>query len=152
FAAVHHLPVLFVCENNLYSVNTPLDVRQPGNRTIADLARGHGIKSSQHDGQTVETVDAVAADAIAGMRDNGGPALLEFITYRWLEHCGPLGDLHLGYRTQEEFDFWVARSPLQLHRKLLEDNGLIDEATYAAMDAEIAKEIDDAVAFAQNSP
>ena len=46
FAAVHHLPVLFVCENNLYSVNTPLDVRQPGNRTIAELARGHGIRTS----------------------------------------------------------------------------------------------------------
>ena len=45
FAAVHHLPVLFVCENNLYSVNTPLDVRQPGNRTIAELARGHGIRT-----------------------------------------------------------------------------------------------------------
>ena len=70
FAAVHHLPVLFVCENNLYSVNTPLDVRQPGNRTIAELARGHGIRTSQHDGQLVETVEAAAADVIAGMRDN----------------------------------------------------------------------------------
>jgi pyruvate dehydrogenase E1 component alpha subunit len=152
FAAVHHLPVLFVCENNLYSVNTPLDVRQPGNRTIADLARGHGIKSSQHDGQLVETVDAVAADAIAGMRDNGGPALLEFITYRWLEHCGPLGDLHLGYRSQEEFDAWSARCPISLYRKALEDDGMIDEAAHVAMDAEIAAEIDDAVAFARKSP
>jgi TPP-dependent pyruvate/acetoin dehydrogenase alpha subunit len=152
FAAVHRLPVLFVCENNLYSVNTPLAARQPPNRTIAELVRGHGIRTSQHDGQLVETVDAAAAETIAYLRNQGGPALLEFITYRWLEHCGPLGDVHLGYRTQEEFDSWVERCPIRLHRKLLEDDGLMDEAVHAAMDAEIAAEIDDAVAFAQRRP
>src|SRR5262245_474632 len=152
FAAVHQLPVLFVCENNLYSVNTPLDVRQPANRTIADLARGHGIPASQHDGQLVETVDAVAADTIAHIRDGGGPALLEFITYRWLADSGHLGDVHVGYRAQEAVDSCVDRFPIRLHRKLLEDHGLIDEAAHAAIDAEIAAEIDDAVSFAQNSP
>jgi TPP-dependent pyruvate/acetoin dehydrogenase alpha subunit len=152
FAAVHRLPVLFVCENNLYSVNTPLDVRQPANRTIAELVRGHGIRTSQHDGQLVETVQAATADTIAHIRDNGGPALLEFITYRWLEHCGPLGDLHLGYRSQAEFDAWQARCPIRLHRELLEDDALIDEAAHAAIDAGIAAEIDDAVAFARASP
>src|SRR5713101_1334351 len=80
FAAVHRLPVLFVCENNLYSVNTPLSARQPGNRTIAELVRGHGIKASQHDGQAVETVGAVAAETIAHIRSQGGPALLELMT------------------------------------------------------------------------
>jgi pyruvate dehydrogenase E1 component alpha subunit len=133
-------------------VNTPLDVRQPGNRTIAELGGGHGIRTSRHDGQLVETVDAAAAETIAHIRDKGGPALLEFITYRWLEHCGPLEDLHLGYRSQQEFDSWVARCPMRLHRKLLQDDGLIDEAAHAAIDAEIAAEIDDAVTFAQKSP
>ncbi|HKF10390.1 MAG TPA: thiamine pyrophosphate-dependent dehydrogenase E1 component subunit alpha [Xanthobacteraceae bacterium] len=152
FAAVHRLPVLFVCENNLYSVNTPLAERQPANRTITELVRGHGIKTSQHDGQLVEVVDAAAADTIAHLRNKGGPALLEFMTYRWLEHCGPLGDLHLGYRTQQEFDLWVARCPIRLHRKLLEDDGVMDEAAHVAMDAEIAAEIDDAVTFARKSP
>jgi TPP-dependent pyruvate/acetoin dehydrogenase alpha subunit len=152
FAAVHRLPVLFVCENNLYSVNTPLAARQPANRTIAELVRGHGIRTSQHDGQLVETVDVVAGDTIAYIRNKGGPALLEFMTYRWVEHCGPLGDVHLGYRTQEEFDSWVARCPIRLHRKLLEEDGLMDEAAHDALEAEIAAEIDDAVAFAQTSP
>jgi pyruvate dehydrogenase E1 component alpha subunit len=152
FAAVHQLPVLFVCENNLYSVNTPLETRQPANRTIAELVRGHGIRTSQHDGQLVETVDAVAGETVAYIRSKGGPALVEFMTYRWLEHCGPLGDVHLGYRTQEEFDAWVARCPIRLHRKLLEDDGLMDEAAHDAVDAEVAAEIDDAVAFAQKSP
>jgi TPP-dependent pyruvate/acetoin dehydrogenase alpha subunit len=149
---VHRLPVLFVCENNLYSVNTPLEARQPGNRTIAELARGHGITSSQHDGQLVETVDAVTAETIAHIRNEGGPALLEFITYRLLEHCGPLEDIHLGYRTQAEFDSWLARCPIRLHRQLLQDAGLLDEAIHAAFDAEIAAEIDDALAFARASP
>jgi TPP-dependent pyruvate/acetoin dehydrogenase alpha subunit len=152
FAAIHRLPVLFVCENNLYSVNTPLVERQPANRTITELVRGHGIKTSQHDGQLVETVDVAAAETIAHLRTKGGPALLEFMTYRWLEHCGPLGDLHLGYRSQDEFDLWVARCPIRLHRKLLEDDGVMDEAAHVAMDAEIAAEIDDAVTFAQKSP
>jgi TPP-dependent pyruvate/acetoin dehydrogenase alpha subunit len=152
FAAVHRLLVLFVCENNLYSVNTPLAERQPANRTITELARGHGIKTSQHDGQLVETVDVAAAETIAHLRTKGGPALLELMTYRWLEHCGPLGDLHLGYRSQDEFDLWLARCPIRLHRKLLEDDGVMDEAAHVAMDAEIAAEIDDAVTFAQKSP
>jgi TPP-dependent pyruvate/acetoin dehydrogenase alpha subunit len=152
FAAVHRLPVLFVCENNLYSVNTPLDVRQPKNRSIAELVRGHGIRTSQHDGQLVEAVAKATADTVAQIRDHGGPALIEFITYRWLEHCGPLGDVHLGYRSQEEFDFWIARCPIRLHRKLLEDDGMMDEAAHAAIDAALAAEIDDAVAFAQKSP
>jgi TPP-dependent pyruvate/acetoin dehydrogenase alpha subunit len=152
FAAVHRLPVLFVCENNLYSVNTALDVRQPPNRTIADLARGHGIIAAQHDGQLVETVAAVAADTIAQIRGGAGPALLELMTYRWLEHCGPLGDIHLGYRTHAELDAWMARCPVQLHRQLLEADGLLDAAADAAIDAAIAAEIDDAVAFARESP
>jgi TPP-dependent pyruvate/acetoin dehydrogenase alpha subunit len=152
FAAVQRLPILFVCENNLYSVNTPLDVRQPPNRTIAELARGHGIEASQHDGQTVETVHAATAEALAHIRGKGGPVLLEFKTYRWLEHCGPVDDIKLGYRTQAELDSWLERCPLRLHRRLLEDHGLIDTASDEAMGAKISAEIDDAVAFAENSP
>jgi pyruvate dehydrogenase E1 component alpha subunit len=152
FAAVHRLPVLFVCENNLYSVNTPLAARQPSNRTIAELVRGHGIPATQHDGQQVEVVYGATAEAIARMRGQGGPALLEFMTYRWLEHCGPLEDMHLGYRSREEFDAWLARCPIEQHRRLLERDGIIDDAVHAKIEAEIAREIDDAVVFAQASP
>jgi TPP-dependent pyruvate/acetoin dehydrogenase alpha subunit len=152
FAAVHRLPVLFICENNLYSVNTPLEARQPGNRTIAELVRGHGIRTSQHDGQLVETVDAATADTIAHIRDKGGPALLELMTDRWLEHCGPLGDDHLGYRPPAQIESRLARCPIRLHRQLLENHGLLDEAAHAEIDAAIAADIDDAVAFAKASP
>lgn len=152
FAAIHCLPILFVCENNLYSVNTPLDVRQPANRTIADLGRGHGIEASQHDGQLVEVVHAATADAVAHIRAKGCPVLLEFATYRWLEHCGPMDDINLGYRTREELNSWLQRCPVRLHQQLLEDDGLLDAASDKAFDAEIAAEIDDAVDFAEKSP
>jgi pyruvate dehydrogenase E1 component alpha subunit len=149
---LHKLPVLFVCENNLYSVNTPLEARQPSNRTITELTRGHGIPAFQHDGQMVETVYSTSAEAVAHIRAGKGPILLEYFTYRWLEHCGPLEDIHLGYRTQQEFDAWMARCPLRLSRRDLENSNVLDEAAHAVMDSEIAAEIDDAVSFARASP
>jgi pyruvate dehydrogenase E1 component alpha subunit len=152
FAATLALPVLFVCENNLYSVNTPLAPRQPAGRTIADLAAGHGMAASQHDGQMVEGVLAAAAPALAAIRAGGGPALLEFMTYRWAEHCGPLGDLHLGYRGQAEFDAWVARCPVALYRRALTADGLLDAAGEGEIDSRIAAAIDEAVAYAKASP
>ena len=152
FAATLKLPVLFVCENNLYSVNTPLEPRQPAGRTIADLAAGHSLAASQHDGQGVEEVLAATEAAIAGVRAGRGPALIEFMTYRWAEHCGPLGDLHLGYRGQEEFDAWVARCPVVLHREKLAREGVLDEALEAKLNGEIEAEIDAAVAHAKASP
>jgi len=152
FAAARRLPVLFICENNLYSVNTPLEPRQPMNRTIADLTRGHGIEASQHDGQEVETVYSAARDVIERVRSGSGPALLEFMTYRWAEHCGPLPDVHLGYRSQEEFDSWLARCPILLHRRVLQAAKLLDEASETRMRAELDREVDDAVDFARNSP
>jgi TPP-dependent pyruvate/acetoin dehydrogenase alpha subunit len=152
FAAVHRLPVLFVCENNLYSVNTPLEPRQPSNRTIAELAAGHGIKTSRHDGQDVEIVHAATAAAVTHLRGGGGPALIEFLTYRWFEHCGPLGDIALGYRSQQELDAWIARCPIKLHRQALEHDGLIDEAAAAAFETAVADEIERALSFARASP
>jgi TPP-dependent pyruvate/acetoin dehydrogenase alpha subunit len=152
FAATLKLPVLFVCENNLYSVNTPLEPRQPAGRTIAELAAGHSLASSQHDGQAVETVLAATMSALAGIRGGGGPALLEFMTYRWAEHCGPLGDLHLGYRGQEEFDAWLARCPVALHRQALTEDGVLDAAREREWDRAIEAAIDEAVAHAQAGP
>jgi pyruvate dehydrogenase E1 component alpha subunit len=152
FAATHKLPVLFVCENNLYSVNTPMQPRQPLNRTIADLARGHGIEAVRQDGQGVELVHEVALDALTRVRGGQAPMLLEFATYRWAEHCGPLGDLHLGYRSQQEFDSWFARCPVALQRGALRTAGLLSAQDEAIMHAEIDRDIDAAVTFARQSP
>jgi pyruvate dehydrogenase E1 component alpha subunit len=152
FANVHRLPILFVCENNLYSVNTPMAPRQPVSRTIADLAIGHAIDAHRADGQTVEAVCELTARVLDRVRAGEGPALLELLTYRWAEHCGPNSDIHLGYRTKEELDAWGDRCPIKLHRALLEHERVLDADHEAAMRAELTAEIDQAVAFAKSSP
>lgn len=152
WAVLQNLSVLFVCENNQYSVHTPLALRQPKFRTIRQLAEGIGVRAFAGDGQLVEDVYALAGQAIAHTRSGGGPALIEFQTYRWLQHCGPLPDLQLGYRPQGEFEAWTARCPVALQRDLLLRDGLLKPPAIDAMEKEIAAIIDDAIVFAKNSP
>lgn len=152
FANVHKLPVLFVCENNLYSVNTPLAPRQSDARSIADLAKGHGIEAHQADGQQVELVYKLTADVLDHVRQGRGPALIEFMTYRWVEHCGPNPDTHLGYRTKEELESWQERCPISLHRRLLERDKLLSASDEKTLRDELSVEIDQAVKFAKSSP
>ena len=152
WAVLQNLPVLFVCENNQYSVNTPLAARQPAGRTIRALAEGIGLKTFGGDGQLVDGVYATAGTAIAQVRAGCGPVLLEFQTYRWLEHCGPLYDLDLGYRPAGEFEHWSARCPIALQRARLIADGTLDEKKIGAMTAEIDAAVEQAVAFAKASP
>lgn len=152
FAATHKLRVLFVCENNLYSVNTPLHERQPTNRTIAEVASAHGLRALRLDGQMVEDVYRASADLLAGVRGGEGPAFLELETYRWLEHCGPNEDRHLAFRPDGEFEHWQARCPVRLHKEALEAAGVLTPALYQSMCAQITADIEDAVGFAETSP
>jgi TPP-dependent pyruvate/acetoin dehydrogenase alpha subunit len=151
-AALHQLPVVMVCENNLYSVLSPLSVRKPETREIVQLARGHGVFNRQADGNDADAVYALAGEAIARARAGQGPAFLEFTTYRWLEHCGPLDDRHLGYRPPGEYEAWLARDPLKLYGERLRERGLVTAVDLDAMAREIADEIAEAVAFAKSSP
>ncbi len=152
FAALHKLPVLFVCENNLYSVLTPQSERQPHGRRIVDVAAGLGVPGEQVDGQDVETVFDVAGQMISRIRDGGGPGFLEFLTYRYLEHCGPLDDTRLGYRPPGEFEDWLERDPVRIETERLIAEKLIDAKAIERLESELALEIDDAVEFAQASP
>jgi pyruvate dehydrogenase E1 component alpha subunit len=152
FAAIHKLPVVMVCENNLYSVLSPLKWRHPEGREIVQLARGHGVWNRQGDGNDADEVYGLAGEAVEHARAGRGPAFLEFRTYRWLEHCGPLDDQHLGYRPPGEFDAWVARDPLTLYSERLRQRGIVNDADLDAMARAIAAEIDEAVTFAKSSP
>ena len=104
------------------------------------------------DGQEVEAIYKLAADVIDRIRAGKGPALLELMTYRWTEHCGPNQDLHLGYRPKEEFDTWQARCPIRLHREMLEVDSLLSGSDEKKIKVELSAEIDQAVAFARSSP
>jgi TPP-dependent pyruvate/acetoin dehydrogenase alpha subunit len=151
-AIVKNLPVLFVCENNLYSVYSPLTVRQPGDRTMASLAAGHGLRVEREDGNNVEVVARVAADAAAYARGGSGPVFMEFLTYRWREHCGPNYDNDIGYRSEREFEEWKERDPISASARRLVSQERISETEIAVMKDNIRAEIDEAVAFAKSSP
>ena len=150
--AIHRLPIVMVCENNLYSVLTPLRWRHPDGREIAQLARGHGVATLQGDGNDADVVHALAGEAVEHARGGRGPVFVELATYRWLEHCGPNDDQHLGYRPPGEFAAWQARDPLKLYTQRLRSRGLVSDADLAAMTSAITAEIDDAVTFARSSP
>ena len=119
FAAVRKLPVLFICENNLYSVYSPLYVRQPLGRSIAKMVEAMGIKVATGAASDLISCNRVMKDAVNFVRAGQGPYFLEFSTYRWREHCGPNFDNDIGYRTQDEFLAWQERDPLtRLEREL----------------------------------
>lgn len=92
FAALHNLPVLLVCENNGYSITSPLTARQPRGTTVWERARGYGVSSALVDGNDVEAVHDAAVEAVRLCRRGRGPYLLELTTRRLLEHVGPHPD------------------------------------------------------------
>jgi TPP-dependent pyruvate/acetoin dehydrogenase alpha subunit len=145
FAALRKLPLVFVGENNLYATNTHIRYRQarPG---IHHHGTRFGIPGAEADGNDVLAVHREASKAIARARRGQGPTLLEFHTYRLLEHCGVNEDHELGYRSQAEVRRWQARGPLVRAARL------VTRAQAVAMQAEIAARIDAAFARAQAAP
>lgn len=140
FAALKKLSVLFVCEHNFYSVYSPMHVRQPAARDRAAIAKAHGLYVDIGDGNDVDEVYAKTGRALTHIRKGQGPAFLEFITYRYREHCGPHFDNHIGYRTEEEAALWEKRCPLKQFQASQE------------MEQTIAQEIENAFLFAKESP
>ena len=152
FASVHQLPVLFVCENNLYSVHSNLAIRQPAGRKISELGKAHGMPGLTADGNDIDAVWLAAGEAIERARSGGGPSILEFMTYRWLEHCGTNDDLNLGYRSRQEFEEWSARCPILRSAQRLKADKLLVDTQANAFESDISEEIESAIGFARSSP
>lgn len=152
FATLKQLPIVFVCEDNGYSVNSPLRVRQPEGRPIFQVAHGHGVKSFRGDGNDVVEVHRLAAHAIERARNGLGPTFIEFTTYRWLEHCGPNSDMHLGCRSESDLQAWMLRCPLLTLRNRMIRDGLVTDEDLDDMAQDVAAEIEEAVRFAKESP
>lgn len=152
FAALRKLPVLFVSENNRYSVYSPLSVRQPQGRDLAAIVRGHGVHAESGDGNDVEEVYRLSQEAVARARSGQGPTFLEFSTYRFREHCGPFYDDELGYRPEGELAHWQERCGLKRLEERLLSEGTLTSQQVAGMRAEIQAEISDAFQFAKESP
>ena len=149
FAVLKNLPVVFVCENNLYSVYSPMEVRQSNRRSIVTLAQAHGMHAERGDGNNVKEVFRIANAAIKKARSGQGPSLLEFTTYRWREHCGPNLDNDIGYRTEEEYQAWKILCPVEaMAAKLVETSDLSNDQA-SAIGAELRQEAEQAIVYAK---
>ena len=150
FAAVHKLPVLFVCENNQYAISVP-QARQMAVKDVADRAPGYGMAGVVVDGNDAEAVylatRAAAERALAGE----GPTLLEAKTYRTAPHTSDDDDR--GYRPREEIELWKReRDPIPRFARVLAERGLLDEARKDEIAARVRRQIDEATAAAEASP
>jgi 2-oxoisovalerate dehydrogenase E1 component len=148
-AAIWDLPVVYVCENNMYATEVPFSYATR-NTDVAGRARSYGIPGIEVDGNDVVAVHEAAAEAIARAREGRGPTLLDCQTYRTRPHAEGMRDA--GYRTQEEIDDWKTRDPIALFRGRVESAVLASDEALDAVDEEIAQAVADALEFARNSP
>lgn len=152
FAVLKRLPVIFICENNLYSVYSPLRVRQPEGRRIYEMVGGLGLPAAHGDGNDAVEVYGMAATALAAIRAGGGPHFLEFSTYRWREHCGPFYDNDIGYRSEAEFLEWKAKEPIGALESSMLSRGEISRQEIGRMDIDVEREVNAGFEFADSSP
>lgn len=140
-AALWRLPVLFICENNLYAMGTRIE-RALADTDIAARARSYGMDAEAVDGMDVLAVEEASRRLVAAVRDGGGPRFLEARTYRFRAHS--MFDAEL-YRTKAEVEAWKKRDPIDLLRQ----RAGLGEAEWAALDAAVTDEVAEAVAFAE---
>jgi pyruvate dehydrogenase E1 component alpha subunit len=143
------LPVLFVCENNLYGIGTRID----RSTAVVDQYKrvsGYNIPSAQEDGQDIEKVFKAAKKAVSHVRGGEGPYFLELMTYRYRGHS--MSDSN-AYRSKKEERMWSDRDPIIILRDRLIEAGELTKAQYKALDTEVLEQIEDEIiAFSESSP
>ena len=147
-AALWTLPVLFLCENNLYAMGTALR-RHQSQTDIRRKAQAYDVRAEAVDGMDVLAVEEAARRTADLVRDGSGPFLLELRTYRFRAHSMADPDL---YRTKEEIEGWKQRDPIALFTARLRQWGLLSDADLAAIEASVAGEVEAAVAEAEAGP
>lgn len=148
-ATIWDLPVLFVCENNMYATEVAFS-DSARNTDVAERAASYGLHAEAVDGNDVIAVYEAAGAAVARAREGGGPSLIECRTYRTRPHAEGMRDG--GYRTPEEVDSWKARDPIAAFSRRLLDGDDVSAADLQAVDDGITAEIEAAVVFATDSP
>jgi pyruvate dehydrogenase E1 component alpha subunit len=147
-AALWRLPVLFLCENNLYAMGTALE-RHQSQIDIGKKAEAYAIPSDTVDGMDALAVEAVTRRAASTVREDSFPFLVELRTYRFRAHSMADPDL---YRAKEEIEEWKKRDPIKVLEARLREWGLLTDAEIASIETAVASEIDQAVAFAEAAP
>jgi TPP-dependent pyruvate/acetoin dehydrogenase alpha subunit len=152
FAALKKLPIVFISEDNFFSVYSPLSERQPSERDNVVIAKGFGIQGCRGDGNNIQSVYELAQTAVNHARGGQGPYFLELETYRWREHCGPNFDNDLGYRSETDYLQWKQRCPIETFEGLLVEKELLNRDQVDQMRKEILQEFEEAIDFAKTSP
>ena len=148
-ASIWTLPLVAVCENNLYATELSFLYATAG-QSVANRAAAYAMPGVEVDGQDVIAVYEAAGEAIARARAGEGPSLIECRTYRFVGHHE--GDPGTGYRTQEEIDEWKQRDPIQLFSARLLGEGMATQDELDQIEADVQREVQDAVDFAADSP
>jgi pyruvate dehydrogenase E1 component alpha subunit len=147
-AAIWNLPVIFVCENNLYAASTPFQSVYKVER-VAERAAAYGIPGVSIDGNKVLEVYQAAESAVRRARQGDGPTLIECLTYR---QCGHSRSDPRTYRTKEEEEEWKTRDPIPNFRSMLQNEQIIREETLRVVEESTEREIQEAILFADASP
>ncbi len=147
FAALKQLPVIFICENNLYAIHSHQLARQRGGN-LCERARSYGMPAERIEGNDIIAIRAKVSLAAAELRAGSppGPRFLECLTYRWKEHVGPGEDYHLGYRTREEARPWIESDPME---RL---GASLPPERREEIDRDVEEEVRVAFDFAERSP
>ena len=154
FASLKKLPIIFVCENNLYSTHMPIKECRP-NPYIYKLALPFGIKSFRIDGNDVLKVYEVGKKSVELCRKGMGPIFIECITYRLRGHVGPddnIQGIHTDIRPKQEIEIWRKKDPIKRFEKFLLKNKVLSKKNMEKIRKDIEKEVVEAHFFAINSP
>jgi TPP-dependent pyruvate/acetoin dehydrogenase alpha subunit len=151
FASLHNLPILFVCENNEYSVYSHISKRQSKKRNVTKIAKSFGIDSTKIDGNDVEKIFLKTNKIIKKMKNKPNPYLIELNTFRHLEHCGPNNDDNLNYRSSKYLKYWGNKCPVTNYKKFLKRNNYLTIEDDKKINKKIRDEILIAFRFAKKS-
>jgi len=147
-AAIHRLPVVFICENNLWALSAPFDEMTAG-KSLANRAAAYALPGERVDGNDVEAVFRAVSRSIARARSGLGPSLLECLTYRWEAHSV---FTRQEIRPKEEIEEWKQKDPIASYRSRLIELKILGSERFEQIDSEVEAEVTRAVAFAKSSP
>jgi TPP-dependent pyruvate/acetoin dehydrogenase alpha subunit len=145
FAALHKLPILFICENNGFAIHSPLSNRW-AKEALCERVRTYSIPTFEIGDANVFTIRQTAEAALKSIRAGEGPQFMECKTYRWREHVGPGEDYDDNYRSRDELSFWQKNDPVMTTAKML------TSAERKSIDADVEQKIANALIFAEKSP
>lgn len=154
YASIKRLPVLFVCENNLYATESPLSVRQAEGTDLCERVRAFKVDAHRIDGNDVLKVYRETERAVSQLRRGDGPVFLECMTYRWREHVGPHfdHDLKRTYRSRDEVEFWMAHCPVKRSEQRLVESEICTREELHEISAAMRASIGATIERARHAP